>query len=338
MIREQIDKIKSAFSAYKNFELFYAVKANYSDIVLREVKKANIGVAVSSWGELEKIQKYFFGAISFTAPYVPKNVLQSVKRGGIELNYNNYSELQNNPVSNCGIRINPEIGWSYLKDYLAGALGSQFGISHRDAVSLDLSMVTRLHMHTSSDSYRIDVFISGLKRLLKVAALFPNINTINIGGGIAVPIGATEGDFDIDLYATRVIDLFNKFYKRYNRNLKIQMEPGNYIVRPSTFYVCRIMAVDKKNNDLYYFTDGTKHHLKGLSKIQKINFLTKANKKTSAKILGCTCQRSDVIYDGVGVPELSIGDLVIVPMTGAYCLVQGDDFHLLKRPGEYCFN
>ncbi|EFK96101.1 Diaminopimelate decarboxylase [sediment metagenome] len=338
IISEQIKKIQVAFSTYKNFELLYAIKANYSDIVLEEIKKTNIGVAVSSLNELKKVLQYNFKTISYTAPYISKEVLSLAIKNKVEINYNNFSDFQDSKIKNAGVRLNPEIGWSYFKDFSAGVIGSQFGISWKEALNLDLSQVTRLHMHTSSDSYNISFFIQGLKRLLKIAVKYPNISTINIGGGIATPIGRDEKEFDIKLYATEIIELIELFNKKHQRNLRIQIEPGNYIVRPSIYYVCKIQAMDKKNNSLCYYTDGTKHHLRGIFNIQKINFITKSKEKSKAKIFGCTCQRADVIYDDLEIPKLVVGDLAVIPMTGAYCLVQSDNFHLLDKPYEFSFN
>ncbi|RME31956.1 MAG: type III PLP-dependent enzyme, partial [Candidatus Zixiibacteriota bacterium] len=42
----------------------------------------------------------------------------------------------------------------------------------------------------------------------------------------------------------------------------------------------------------------------------------------------------DVMYDGVMLPELQVGELIAFPMTGAYCSVSGSRFNSLKRP-EY---
>jgi len=337
VISKQIKKIRSAFSDYQNFELLYAIKANYSDIVLEEIKKAKIGIAVSSLGELKKVRKNKIKIISYTAPFIPKEVVQMARKNKVEINFNNYSELVDSHLDNVGARINPEVGWSYFKDYQAGSRSSQFGIPYKEALKMNLSQVSRLHMHTSSDSYQIDVFIEGLKRLLLVAEKFPRITTINLGGGMAVPIGKNGKEFDVRLYARKIIALIREFNKRNGRNLKIQIEPGNYIVRPAGYYISKVMAVEKKNGKIFYFIDGTKHHLKGLANVEKIDFVTRASKETKASIIGCTCQRSDVFIDYAKIPILNIGDLVIVSMAGAYCLVQSDNFHLLDKPKEFGF-
>ncbi len=329
IIEEQINAIINAFKKYKNFELFYSIKANYHTEILKLVKKLNLGASVSSEEELQRAKKIGFKKISYTAPYTPHNISTNKF---IEINFNNFSEITTE--QNVGLRVNPLIGWSYLQNTCTANIESQFGIPINKVKKMNLSNIIRLHMHTSSDSYKIDIFTTALKRVLEVIKLNPQIKTINIGGGIAVPIGKNEKEFNISLFAQEIIAELKKFNLLYNRDLKLQFEPGNYIVRPSGQYICKIIAKEEKFNKIYYFTDGTKHHLKGINTITKIITRdTPANKK-SGYIVGKTCQRGDIIFKGI-LPELNVGDIITIPNTGAYCFVQADNFHLIPKPKNY---
>ncbi len=330
IIKKQINKIRNAFKNYQNFQLYYPVKANNSDVVLEEIRKKELDVAVSSLEELKLVLGYGFENISYAAPFVPKEVIQLVATNNIEINYNDFDS------NNVGLRLNPEIGWSYFKDYAASARHSQFGVPVEE-IDFDLKKITRLHMHTSSDSYRIDIFLKALKKILKVANFCPNIETINIGGGIATPIQKDDKEFDIVNFGKSVIKIVEKFNKQNNKIIKIQFEPGNYIVRPAGYYVCSVMAKAKKYGRYYYYTNGTKHHLRGLNNIEKYQFFRKNKIKNLSVIVGASCQRSDMLIKDARIPELKIGDLVLIPMAGAYCAVQADNFHLIPKPREYKF-
>ncbi|MDE1970225.1 MAG: hypothetical protein KGI50_01465 [Patescibacteria group bacterium] len=332
-VKKQINKILTAFQDYPNFELLYAVKANHSKFILEEVKRNGLGIAVSSLQELELAVKYGFESISYTAPYISAEVMRFSKKRKIDINYNNLTEIKQQDKL-IGLRINPEVGWSYLKDYAASGINSQFGIPLEE-VKIDLARIVRIQMHTSSDSYKINLFIKALEKLLDLAAQCRNIDTINLGGGIATPILREDDEFDIGQFSKRVLRLVNKFNRKYNKQIKLQFEPGNYITRESGYYVCRIMAKEKKYNKIFYFVDGTKHHVRGLHNIQKIFFSRDSiSGKRGSNIVGCTCQRSDILVDNIVMPELSIGDLIVIPMAGAYCSVQVDTFHLLNSPRE----
>ena len=67
----------------------------------------------------------------------------------------------------------------------------------------------------------------------------------------------------------------------------------------------------------------------------KYPVLTSGDGENSLSVLaGPTCDSFDVMYDGIMIPEQKRGDLVVFPMTGAYCSVSGSRFNSIKQP-EY---
>ncbi len=330
VVERQARKILEAFKIYDNFDLFYSMKANNSDEIVKVLCRKGLGASVSSEAELSKAIDLGFDSISYTAPYIPRSVL---KNRNVEVNFNNYSEKKD--YKKAGLRINVLIGWSYLPGTAASGEDSQFGVPIHELNSLDLSDVSRLHMHTSSDSYKIDLFLSALRNLLKIMKENPQIKTINIGGGVAVPIAQEDNEFDIKKFAKKIVGEINKFNSKFDRNVRLQFEPGNYLVRPSGKYICKIMAKEKKFGQIYYFTNGTKHHIKGINRIVRISLMNEHDNKELEKsvVVGRTCQRSDILFEG-SLPELDIGDLISIPNVGAYCSVQSDSFHLLQKPYE----
>jgi diaminopimelate decarboxylase len=336
IVHSQIDKILNAFNKYKNFQLFFSIKANNSEIILKEIKKRHLGISVSSIEELEKAKKQNIKKISYTSPLITKRIVNILRKNNSEINFNNITDFDKFGINGDGLRINPEIGWSYLKDYQASSKRSQFGIPINEIDSPNLYKIERLHFHSSSDSYKIDIFIEGLKRILNVAHKFPNLSTINIGGGIAVPILKNDKEFNIKKYAKKVVQTIKEFNKKNKKNIIIQFEPGNYIIRPAGYYVCRLLSKEKKSNLIYYFSDGTRHHFKGISRVERFFFDKKNNlPKKMGIIVGKTCQRSDVLIEKQEIPILDIGNFLVIPETGAYCIVQSDNFHLFKKPKEY---
>jgi diaminopimelate decarboxylase len=49
-------------------------------------------------------------------------------------------------------------------------------------------------------------------------------------------------------------------------------------------------------------------------------------------IAGKYCESGDVLIDNVSLPELDTGDLLAVPMAGAYCLAMASNYNLSPRP------
>lgn len=334
-IKNNILKITRAFSGYKNFELFYAVKANNNKEILQIMVKQGLSLHVSSKEELIYALKLKPKNISYTAPIFSKEVLKLWKKHKFEININNSLDInyfKNN--KNLGIRINPLIGWAYFGGTKAGGKFSQFGVPINEIKQGILKSISRLHCHTSSDSYKYKLFFKQLKLLLKISSKYENIKIINIGGGIATAISKNEPSFKINLFASRIIAILNNFNKKYNRNIKLQLELGNYLVRNSGIYITQVVQVEKKFGKNYVFTDGTMHHLRG----SDINYIiTKNTKKTQKKsfVIGKTCQRSDLFIKNYNLPKVKIHDNLIIERVGAYCMSQADNFNLVPKPKEY---
>jgi diaminopimelate decarboxylase len=49
-------------------------------------------------------------------------------------------------------------------------------------------------------------------------------------------------------------------------------------------------------------------------------------------IAGKYCESGDVLIDEASLPELDAGDLLAVPMAGAYCLAMASNYNLSPRP------
>ena len=49
-------------------------------------------------------------------------------------------------------------------------------------------------------------------------------------------------------------------------------------------------------------------------------------------IAGKYCESGDVLINDALLPELEVGDLLAMPMTGAYCLAMASNYNLSPRP------
>jgi diaminopimelate decarboxylase len=55
-------------------------------------------------------------------------------------------------------------------------------------------------------------------------------------------------------------------------------------------------------------------------------------------IAGKYCESGDVLIDGISLPVLSAGDLLALPMAGAYCLAMASNYNLAPRPAVVLVN
>lgn len=338
-LRRQINIVKNCFASYKNFELYFAMKANNNKVILREIIKNGLGLHVSTIQELKLAQSLKCKKISYTAPIIKEEIIQLQKIDNFEINLNNKSDFNLLPsdIKNIGIRINPLIGWSETKKTKAGGKFSQFGIPIDELDTKILQKITGLHCHTSSDSFKQSIYINQLKKLLKLAKKNKRITSINIGGGIGVPIWKNEKIFNMPEFSEKIIKTLNDFNKNNSTPIKLKLEIGNYLVRESGLYICKVIQTEKKFGRKFIFTNGTTHHLRGICP-DSANYITGSKKTESSTIIGCTCQRDDILFKSENIPFLKKNDLILISNTGAYCSSQADNFHLIPKPKEYFNN
>lgn len=334
-LAKKVDMIKKAFSSYKNFELYFAMKANSNKLLLKEIIKKNLGLHASSIYELNLALSLNCKKISYTAPFITKKILQIKRVHDFKININNKIDLTFfSNFDNVGLRINPLVGYAEKLETRAGGRYSQFGIPFNEIDFDALQQISGLHCHTSSDSFDQSIYIKQLKILLKLAKQNKKINSINIGGGIGVPIWKNEKPFNVSKFAKKIIKILNDFNEKNSTSILLELELGNYLVRECCVYVCKVMQIEEKFKKRYIFTDGTKHHLRGIAP-DHAQYITKSKIKKNSVITGCTCQRGDILLKDKSVPLLKIGDLIFINNTGAYCSSQTDNFHLLPKPKEY---
>ena len=54
--------------------------------------------------------------------------------------------------------------------------------------------------------------------------------------------------------------------------------------------------------------------------------------RRTVTIAGKYCESGDILIDGIELPPLVAGDLLVIPAAGAYCLSMASNYNLALRP------
>ena len=143
-----------------------------------------------------------------------------------------------------GVRINPGVGsggfsssaTGFSKTNVGGP-ASSFGIWHElvsdgtvpSIVEKYGLEVERIHTHIGSGSDPA-IWQSVAKTSLSFCALWDTVTTLNLGGGYKVGRNAGEKTTDLKEIGAPVADAFRDFAKEHGRELKMEIEPGTYLV------------------------------------------------------------------------------------------------------------
>lgn len=360
-----IERCKNAISMPNAFGITvrYAMKANSTKALMQIIKKQGMHFDASSLNEVKRA--VYAGVplnlILLTTQEVPEREertdLEEMMLAG--LGYNVCSLRQLHMVGDfvqkhqlpLSIRMHPGIGAGESASRNTGDDYCCFGV-HLSDISKVLAYAgdkgikfNRVHTHIGSGGdpelwrNNIDIELDILEKY------FPDAEIINLGGGLKEARMPDEVAADIEqlgLYAKQQIEAF---YKRTGRKLKVEIEPGTYIMANSGYIISKVL--DKKTTGLKGFNFiildggmdlnarpgmyGSRHPFYVIDSEGKYrysdHFPQSANGDIyDAVVVGRCCESGDcqtLTEDGEISPrtiaEPAIGDYVVIGGAGAYC-------------------
>tara|TARA_E500000178_G_scaffold351123_1_gene411524 strand:+ start:1365 stop:1763 length:399 start_codon:yes stop_codon:yes gene_type:complete len=114
-------------------------------------------------------------------------------------------------------------------------------------------------------------------------------------------------------------------------------EPGRAISAPSMTLVTRVIERATRQDETwcFYLDDGVYSAQSGRI-FDHINYpmmiLTEGCESTTAGFAGPTCDSVDRLGDHENLPELSLGDVIVIPEIGAYSIATACHFYGIASP------
>lgn len=351
-IEKNIDDLKSVFSDFA--ELFFAVKANTSLQILKKVMKKKMGAEVVSAGEIYSCLKAGFNPEKILYNNIARkeeDIEYALKSGLIFFNFeamdqavllDRYARKMNKKIK-IFVRINPGIFSKTHPHLSTGSYWSKFGIEmdELDEVvelnrNLENSELVGIHYHIGSQILSPLPFIKATGKAREAINYFEKngieIKYLNLGGGFGIPYETDEMTLDF----RPVADAYRKMSEECG--VQIFLEPGRFIVGEAGYLVTRVISRKNRNGMPLYIVDagmaenprpviyGAYHHIEPLNK----------NGKESkwGRVAGSLCENSDEfgIYN---MPELDIGDTLIIHNCGAYTRTMASNYNGRLLPAEF---
>ncbi len=334
-VRDNLLRVRAALDSQGvEHDAFYAIKANRHAPLVSYLKRlGRCGIDACSPAELLYARQLGFeeAEISYTGTSVSDSDLDCLQRHpGVHVNCDALSTIrrlgERCPGRRIGIRINPEQGAGYNdKLRYGGAKATKFGI-YRDRFDEALALarghelrVGTLHFHVGSgylgDS--LDVLDQVLEQTGTLLDAHPAIRTLNIGGGLGVRL--TESDIAIDL------DRWAGIVARHAvpRGLRIQVEPGDYLVRDSGALLVRANTVEEKGGTRFVGVDAG-FNIQNVAAYYRTPFIVAPVCRTAGvplervTIAGNINEAIDLLAEDVELPTLAEGDLLALLNVGGY--------------------
>lgn len=323
----------------------YAMKASPNAAILQIFRKAGLCIDASSGYEVRRAISagYEPSQISLSTQELPEDFAELYETG-IEINACSLNQLERFgkacPGRTIGLRFNPGTGSGGNNRTNVGGPASSFGIWHEwidqvQAIVAEYNLkVIRIHTHIGSGSDpKVWQKISSMS--LDLVRQFPDVVALNLGGGYKVARMANEVGTDLQECGAPVTDLFREFAVETGREIRLEIEPGTYLVANACSVLSKVQDLVSTGTDGYEFlkldtgmTEILRPSLYGAQHPITIVQPEAAAAIQTYMIVGHCCESGDILTPAPGDPELlatrklpvaQIGDLCVIDGTGAYC-------------------
>jgi diaminopimelate decarboxylase len=238
------------------------------------------------------------------------------------------------------LRITPAIKASTHDALATGIAASKFGLpvdQVPDAISLMRSIpaidLQGFHAHIGSQIFNLDQFEAEVAVLAKLE----RFGVYDLGGGLGVRYVPGDRVPEIGDYAKR---LTWAFHREIGEEADLLVEPGRSLVAPAGLTLYRVVTI-KRTARTYVAVDGgmgdnLEHSLYGQN-FTPLVIGRWDEEQVRADLVGCHCESGDVITPHVTLANPQVGDLVAVPVTGAYCFTMSNNYNAaLRSPVVFC--
>ena len=351
--------------AYERSRIVYAGKAYLSPALMQILVDEGVGLDVVSGGEIYAglVAGVRPSAMIFHGNNKSRAELEEAIRAGVGLiavdNELEITLLESvsrdfDRVIEVVLRLNPGVDPRTHHKMRTGAVDSKFGFpigdGQAEAAAERICESERIklvgyHAHVGSQIFDPRLVEQTIDEITTFAAVvrdrFGAVPEVIIpGGGFGVADDASGADVSIEEWAAAVAGSIKRACRSHGFELPvIVVEPGRGIIGPAGVTLYEVGARKSIPGLRTYISidggmaDNIRPALYGAQySIALANRDSATEQLVPVTIAGKYCESGDVLIENALLPVLKTGDLLAVPMTGAYCLSMASNYNLAPRP------
>lgn len=355
-MQENTRNLLKAFSWNKGFKEFYSVKAAPNPFLMKIFKEEKLGADCSSFPELTLAEKTGIvgNDIMFSSNNTPADEFIEAKRLGAIINLDDishFSYLETHaglPDIIC-FRYNP----GSLKEgnpIIGHPEESKYGLT-RDQLFEGYKLakekgIKRFGLHTMVASNELDYnyFAETAKILFEIVVeisreLGINFEFVNLGGGIGVPYHPDQDTVDWEILSAGIKKQYDKIILGNGHpQLKIFLESGRAITGPYGYLVSKVQHL-KNTFKKYVGLDASMHNLMRPALYKAYHHITVLGKEHLPynmvyDVTGSLCENNDKFAIDRFLPEIEIGDIIVIHDAGAHGHSMGFNYNAKLRSAE----
>ncbi len=224
--------------------------------------------------------------------------------------------------------------------------GSKFGLPPEDAVELlrRVPDCEGLHVHVGSQLMHFGASLMTVDWVAQFAArlraeLDWTPNVVDLGGGLGVRHVAEEPSFSIGEFVGGLVgELRRAWHLQQLPEPRLILEPGRSLVSRAGVTLYTVGGVKRASAATTYVTvdggmsDNPRPAMYNARYTALVATRADADPDGAFAVAGKHCESGDVLIERVELPQPQRGDILAVPVTGAYTLAMSSTYNAVPRP------
>jgi diaminopimelate decarboxylase len=334
--------------------IVYGTKAFPNVAVMRLLAEEGLGADVSTLGELAFAQRAGIGGDRLLMHGNNKSdeELHAAAGAGALVVLDALDEPERAAAAGVRrvlVRVTPGVVAETHEAIRTGHIGSKFGLDPDDALEAVRRAreagleVEGLHVHVGSQLFDAQAHLLAIKLLADFSVrcreeLDWTPAIVDVGGGFGVRHVEDQPEPPVEQLVGSLVEAVARVWaERELPPSRLVVEPGRALVSPAGVTLYRVGAVKRAGDKRYVAIDGgmSDNPRPQLYNARYTALLAERVDEQAAgefTIAGKHCESGDVLIEGVSLPEPRRGDLVAVPVTGAYTLAMSSNYNSVPRP------
>jgi len=364
-LRSRCREFQAEFTKrYSNTLIIYASKAFLNRAIATILKEEGLGLDVVSGGELSLAQSVDFpkAKVHFNGNNKTADELKLALDWGIgRIVVDNFHELEllNTLAHKSGIRqnillrLNPGVDPHTHRHTTTGILDSKFGFPLADgqaetavakAMSTSNLNLVGLHFHLGSPIPDTSPYETATSLVLNFAREMKtkhdfHLDEFSTGGGFAVRYTANQQTPSVADYAEAITARMTGLVNELGLTRpKLIIEPGRAIVAQAGVALYTVGSIKEIPGVRRYVCvdGGMGDNIRPALYEAKYEVIVanKAgdNESTKVTIAGKYCESGDILARDVSLASVSAGDIIAIPVSGAYSIPMSSNYNMVPRP------
>lgn len=333
---EQIEKNYRLLRTHlPRVKVFYAIKANPHRRILELMRDLGSNFDVASDGEIMELSSLGVDGsrMIYANPMKTVNGLRACRNAGVgKMTFDSAGEIDKMarecPGATVLLRIRIDNSSAHVD------LNKKFGAAREQALELLLKArdagldAAGIAFHVGSQTTSADPYLYALDIAREIfeeaAAAGMQLRIMDIGGGFPIPEPKVRFNFQ---------EMLNQINARLDEDfpgVEIWAEPGRFICGTAVNLITSVIGVTERGGQPWYFLDeGLYGTFSGVLfdqwDFKLISF--KEGEQVAATFAGPSCDSLDIMFRGKMTVRQEEGDLILVPICGAYTSASATTFN-----------